>query len=60
MNRLFQQKFKRLLNPRDGDPSRAAAPQAATPQATSVIIAFMLVLLVVGGLAHAFTELFHG
>ncbi|MCW0001179.1 hypothetical protein OE766_23445 [Pararhizobium sp. YC-54] len=55
MNRLFQQKFIKLLNPRDGDP-----PRAAPPQATSVIIAFMLVLLVVGGLAHAFTELFHG
>ena len=52
MNRLFQQKFKRLLNPRDGDPPRAAAPQA-----TSIIIAFMLVLLVIGGLAHAFTRI---
>ncbi|URK86592.1 hypothetical protein LP421_19700 [Rhizobium sp. RCAM05350] len=55
MKRLFQQKFRKLLNPRDGDPPRAAALQA-----TSVIIAFLLVLLVVGGLAHAFTELFHG
>lgn len=55
MNRLFQLKFKRLLNPRDGD-----TPRAAPPQATSIIIGFMLVLLVIGGLAHAFTELFHG
>ena len=55
MNRLFQQKFKRLLNPRDGDP-----PRAAPPQATSIIIAFMLVLLVICCLAHAFTEFFHG
>jgi hypothetical protein len=34
--------------------------ERANPQATSVIFAFLLVLLVVGGLAHAFTELFHG
>ncbi len=56
MNSLFQQKFRKLLNnPNKGDP-----PRAASPQATSVIFAFLLVLLVVGGLAHAFTELFHG
>jgi hypothetical protein len=53
MNRLFQQKFRRLLNPRDGDPSRAEATQA-----TNIVLVMMLVLLVVGGLAHAFTELF--
>jgi hypothetical protein len=56
MNSLFQQKFRKLLNnPNKGDP-----PRAASPQATSVIFAFLLVLLVVGGLAHAFTVLFHG
>ncbi|MCV9962040.1 hypothetical protein OIU34_09025 [Pararhizobium sp. BT-229] len=53
MNRLFQQKFRRPLNPRDGDPSRVAATQA-----TNIVLVMMLVLLVVGGLAHAFTELF--
>jgi hypothetical protein len=55
MKHLFQQKFKKLLNPRDGDPPRGAAPRP-----TSIIIALMIVLLVVGGLAHAFTALFHG
>ncbi len=59
MNRLFRQKFGKLLNPRDGDPPRGTTPQAR-PQATSIVIALMIVLLVIGGLAHVFTALFNG
>ncbi|WP_438751002.1 hypothetical protein [Pararhizobium sp. O133] len=59
MSSLFRQKFGKLLNPRDDDPPRGAAPQVR-PQATSIVIALMIVLLVVGGLAHVFTALFNG
>ncbi len=55
MNRLFQQKFRKLLNPRDGDP-----PRGAVPQASDIVLAMMLILLAAGGLAYTFTELFHG
>lgn len=58
MNSLFRQKFGRLLHPR-GYPPRGAAPQAR-PQASSIVIGLMLVLLVVGGLAHVFTALLNG
>ncbi len=54
MNSLFRQKFVRLLHPR-GYPPRGAAPEAS-----SIVIGLMLVLLVVDGLAHVFTALFNG
>jgi hypothetical protein len=47
-------KLGKHVHPRDGDP-----PRGATPQASDIILAMMLVFLAVGGLAYAFTELFH-
>ncbi|WP_156373911.1 MULTISPECIES: hypothetical protein [unclassified Rhizobium] len=54
MNRLFRQKFGKLLNPR-GSP-----PRGVLPQASSIVISLMAVFLVIGGLAHVFTALFNG
>ena len=50
------------FHPKSSNRSRGgdSPPRAGLPQATSVIIVALLVLLVVGGLAHVFTELFHG
>jgi len=48
-------KLGKHVHPRDGDPPRGTAPQAS-----SIILVMMLVLLAASGLAHVFTELFHG
>jgi len=48
--------FKDLFQPRADGPARGGDRRTGS----NIVLVMMVVLLVVAGLAHAFTELFHG